>query len=715
MNIKSRSLLLGVFTAFLLSILLNFAPVSVSAVEPPVISDILAQLPQGQTQENQEQWHNPQYQMLLITPNDTEFITVAEEFAEWKTFRGIPALVVSNFSAYEGIDTQERIRTAIQTYYALYPVQWVLLLGDTQLIPIRYVLNEDTPLVSDTYESLGDGKLKPTDYYYAELTANWNIDGDAYWGESAQFNNASDLPEMDWNPEVYVGRFPADTAAELQGMVDKTILYEQGGNAGDWMNRYLGISGISDPVSEDGDPDGEDEAILGQYIIDNHINESMDWLHMLEHTSAYTPLDDVRVMDLSRSVVNTSLTEGVSIMTYAGHGHPNYFAASSAVTRADVAILANENMPTFVFADSCSTNSYDYDSLGEDFIKQPTTGAIGYVGAMRVSWYYPDDTNLEMDNRGFTKAFFGEMFGNGYYQQGKALYEAKKTYVNSSWFQYTDSAEDFPYFEMERKTIFTYMLLGDPSVDIYTDVPRNFSALETVRTLIYEGNELYITAKSSEGDAIPYATIRFSAEGGLSHAVTANASGQVSIRVPLRISQLNYTVFGHNMYYFEGSMEILSDTIDPTIILPLLLTPESPTVKDMLHIQLECLDAQSGIGDVFFILSQDAFHTFTIYTFQPVDGVNQTMGNSSLLCEVILPALDYGDYMYGVIVFDQARNYQTIYLDGNPALMTIPTPVLVYLLTIGNFLILGAVVVGGSLLVYRHGKHKKPKNDIYYI
>jgi hypothetical protein len=71
--------------------------------------------------------------------------------------------------------------------------------------------------------------------------------------------------------------------------------------------------------------------------------------------------------------------------------------------------------------------------------------------------------------------------------------------------------------------------------------------------------------------------------------------------------------------------------------------------------------------------------------------------------------------MYGVIVFDQARNYQTIYLDGNPALMTIPTPVLVYLLTIGNFLILGAVVVGGSLLVYRHGKHKKPKNDIYYI
>ena len=442
----------------------------------------------------------------------------------------------------------------------------------------------------------------------------------------------------------------------------------------------------------------------------------MDWLHALDHTSYYTPLDDDRVvvgLTDNFDVVNTSLTDGVSVMLYAGHGSPSSFSS----VNINVASLANENMPTFVFADACSTNSYDYDSLGEAFIKQPTTGAIGYVGAMRVSWYYPNDTYLEMDNRGFTKIFFEEMFGNGYYQQGKALYEAKKTYVNSSWFQYTDSVEDFPYFEMERKTIFTYMLLGDPSVDIYTDVPGNFSALETDRTLIYEGNELNITARTSEGDVIPYATIRFSAEGGLSHAVTANASGHVSIRVPFGISQLNYTVFGHNMYYYEGSMEILSDTIDPTIILPLLLTPEAPTVKDLLHIQLECLDAQSGIGDVFFLLSQDAFQTFTIYTFQPVDGVNQTLSNSSLLCEVILPALDYGDYMYGVIVFDQARNYQTIYLDGNPGLLTVPTPVLVYLLTIGNFLILGAVVVGGSLLVYRHGKrkNKKPENEIYYV
>ena len=67
----------------------------VTAADPPVLSDILAQLPQDQVHQNQDQWITPQYQMLLITPNDPDFIAVAQEFAEWKTFRGIPAVVLA--------------------------------------------------------------------------------------------------------------------------------------------------------------------------------------------------------------------------------------------------------------------------------------------------------------------------------------------------------------------------------------------------------------------------------------------------------------------------------------------------------------------------------------------------------------------------------------------------------------------------------------------
>lgn len=42
----------------------------------------------------------------------------------------------------------------------------------------------------------------PTDYFYADLTGNWDSDGDGYYGEHA------DDAGVDFYPEVFVGRIP---------------------------------------------------------------------------------------------------------------------------------------------------------------------------------------------------------------------------------------------------------------------------------------------------------------------------------------------------------------------------------------------------------------------------------------------------------------------------------------------------------------------------
>ena len=119
------------------------------------------------------------------------------------------------------------------------------------------------------------------------MEGDWNIDNDEHWGESPLYNDLTDEDEIiNWNPQVIVGRLPANTPAELASMLNKSIYYQDGSDAGVWMNRILLASGISDdPYYKD--LDGEDEAILSDFIIKNYIGKQMIHSHILEATRFY--------------------------------------------------------------------------------------------------------------------------------------------------------------------------------------------------------------------------------------------------------------------------------------------------------------------------------------------------------------------------------------------------------------------------------------------
>jgi len=193
-------------------------------------------------------WYNPKIEMLIITPNDTDFINAVKPLMEWKNEKGVKTIILSNFSLYEGRDTAEKIRNMIKEYYEKENIRWVLLAGDAQddLIPIRKVYNPDVLRWEDgKTETVGDEYYKPTDFYYADLTGTWDSDDDEIWGEAPR-DNAYGLDEISWTPEVYVGRLPADNAHELEIMINKTLKYETNPEVGDWMNRMLLAGGISE-------------------------------------------------------------------------------------------------------------------------------------------------------------------------------------------------------------------------------------------------------------------------------------------------------------------------------------------------------------------------------------------------------------------------------------------------------------------------------------
>ncbi|MHA1562029.1 MAG: C25 family cysteine peptidase, partial [Promethearchaeota archaeon] len=657
---RRRSYRIVIFTlilVFISSPLINlggsqFTSISnVKALDSTQIDKIISDLPRDEIIQNESDWLPNQYKMLIISPENSSFVEAAQVFAEWKQEIGIPTLVVANWSDYEGVDRPEKIRNAIISYYDLYPIEWVLLLGDNETIPSRYVYNPDSLLIPES-EPVGDQYEKPTDYYYAELTSDWDIDEDGKWGEQSAYDNASYIPELDYDPEVYVGRFPVDNISELHDLFNKTMDYEAGLYAGDWMNKYLALSGISDNPSTS-DSDGEDEGILNQYIIDNFVNDSMEWTHMLDHTSYYTPVDSENVIGLSKTVAIDAINNGSSIIVYAGHGSPTTFAASNVLNLGDIPSLSNYNKPSFVFADACTTNSYDYDnSIGEEFIKQPNTGAIGYIGSMRLSWYLSNDTNLEIFNRGLTKLFFDEMFMNNNFQQGKALYESKKAYANSSWFKRNLSVYD--YFEMDRKSILSYMLLGDPSVYIYTDIAQSFSPLFPEDIIAYEGGKYIIQIKSELSTLVPYAKLTLWSDEGHYRVFNADEEGYMSFTLPLGNRSYNYTLSAHNMIYYSGILDVEIDNKAP-MIEDTQITPNKPKAADIINFNTTINDSGLGICYGYLILSTDGFNNYTYYPLVP------KFKNCEY--EVELNLVD-GDYQYGIVSFDYMNNYNSTLITG---------------------------------------------------
>ncbi|MFX1480498.1 MAG: C25 family cysteine peptidase, partial [Promethearchaeota archaeon] len=206
----------------------------------------LSKLPPIDYKSIYEEWYHTKIEMLIITPDNESFINAVKPLEEWKNEKGVKTIILSNFSLYNGRDKAEKIRNMIKDFYQQENIQWVLLAGDAteDLIPTRYVYNPDTVEYGGSEYNGYDEYYKPTDYYYADLSGSWDDDGDGNWGESSKYNSQG-KDEINWVPEVYVGRFPASTALELEIMVNKSLNYEKNPYMGEWMNQMLLAGGIS--------------------------------------------------------------------------------------------------------------------------------------------------------------------------------------------------------------------------------------------------------------------------------------------------------------------------------------------------------------------------------------------------------------------------------------------------------------------------------------
>lgn len=166
----------------------------------------------------------PTYDYVIITTND--IVANSEElehFVHLKEFMGHSVKIVTE-SEYDALTGQppngraERIRQWLVDNYVAMSIRYVLLIGDP---------DPDNPF--DPADTIGDIPMKmlwpgyfwragrdyPSDYIYAELEGNWDLDGDGVYAEGAAHDAPESPDPMNVNSDYFSVRWTGYMLADF--------------------------------------------------------------------------------------------------------------------------------------------------------------------------------------------------------------------------------------------------------------------------------------------------------------------------------------------------------------------------------------------------------------------------------------------------------------------------------------------------------------------
>lgn len=406
------------------------------------------------------------------------------DFIQWKESLGYSVNLVTTSwinSNYPGLELADKIRNFLVDKYLDWGIQYVLLVGDVSDVPMKM-----------TYPNSSDhssGWATPTDYYYADLTGDWDSDGDGYYGEYGQDN-------VDFVPEVIVGRFPWSNSSDVSSICSKLISVE--GDTSSWKRNSLLLGAMITYTNENGHGGSATDGAalmeeLKQYVMTGWNNTTMYEKEGL----APSPYPCDYPLNLT-NVVNQWSTGDFGVVSFCAHGNDQevarkiwsyddgdgipesdemswtYFLSTNEVTS-----LNNTHTPVG-FICACLTGYPENYNLGKALLRY---GSSGMVAASRtawvsVGWTHKDDGGAES----IDYYYFHYMLQDSE-NIGDALYDSKVYYSNHF----------FWWGEASQQDMFDFNLYGDPSFHQQGVVPPPTDTIPpTVPTLIspYDGDTI---------------------------------------------------------------------------------------------------------------------------------------------------------------------------------------------------------------------------------
>jgi hypothetical protein len=439
-----------------------------------------------------------------------------QTLADWKTKRGVPTVVrttswiQSNYP--NGADLQETIRKFIADAYSNWGTVWILLGGDTDIIPPRY---------AHVNQLWYYGENIPADMYYACLDGNWNDDGDGIFGEA--FYDSVDL-----YPEVFIGRAPVEDTSEANDFINKVKKYSDPDSTG-YLTRALFLG---TDMFTSGDGAAYCDSIAKRFP------SAFDTIKLYENRG-----------DENRQSVIDSLNSGFNLVYYQGHGGEYAFqvkrdmsgggAHHEYINRADMDTLKNNGEFAVYYSVTCNSGAIDHDAVFERFLNNPNGGGVGAVTTTRADYPFTEFK--------FSETFFDSLFSssNNNVRIGKTEAMSRLPFVGNAEFE-----GHYRFIQFSR------ILLADPEMDIWTGDPRCMSAYFP-DSIPLGSNQFTVTV--AECGLGPVASALVTLQKGnedYGYGLT-NGSGQISFYfTPETAGSLSIVVTKHNYLPYEGYSDV---------------------------------------------------------------------------------------------------------------------------------------------------------------
>jgi hypothetical protein len=460
---------------------------------------------------------------LIVTTAD--LASSFELLAQWKTRKGVPAIVLTVEDiladpAFDGVDAAASIRNAVRHYAQNHGTEWVLLGGDTDVVPTRMA-----------YDFFYDQGI-PCDLYYADLDGSWDADGDGRWGEV-------DEDGIDMLSDVFVGRAPVSDPAGAALFVDKVLTYE--GAPFDVVDDFqLEMVLLGEILWDDPDP-YTDGGVALDMLLDDYV------------PGRFGPATKLYERDgtLTRSSALAAIDAGCGIVAHEGHANIGRASVGPEnLTNADLEALVNDVRGGLFYSVGCWSAAIDHDTFAEHWLRSETGGGVAYVGNSRYGWGcpgYPGECVSDL----YSQQFMNSLFVKELIHAGLVHADAKHHYAGAAR---TDDYMRYAMYELN--------LLGDPEMPIWTDTPTEL-AVDHPSEIESDGEAVQVPVSVTAGGApVDDAVVcMMSADGSIYEVETTNAAGTVALTIdPAQHDDLMLTVTAPNTVPYGASIGISGTT-----------------------------------------------------------------------------------------------------------------------------------------------------------
>ena len=435
-------------------------------------------------------------EMLIISHPD--FIDAMADFSDWKLLSGIQNEIVNVMDIGQNASD---IKNYINEYVDQHPnLTYLLLVGDHDYVP-------------SSSTSAGD-----SDNEYTYLVGN------------------------DHYPDLFIGRFSAESAEHVTTMVNRTLEYEMTPSSSDtWSANAVGIGSedgtestdINNPPTGFGD-DGEADWHHNMNIKQDLLAFTYEEVAELYEGGPYAGSIDEAGNPSSNDLANL-INDGLGLINYTGHGSDVSFATTG-FDNNDINNLNNEDMYPFIFSVACVNGNFTSQTcFAETWLRanngdsdRPTGAVAVIMSTINQSWNPPMSGQDEMNDilvesyQSNIKRTFGGVTINGCMKMND---------------DYGDGGSEMTD---------TWTIFGDPSVMLRTKSAEQM-AVNHVDFIPIGSNSISVSCDQAE------ATICLTSGGEIIGLGSSNG-GQNNFEVPAITSMdtIFVTVTGFNQIPYMG-------------------------------------------------------------------------------------------------------------------------------------------------------------------